>query len=154
VTRTKSTPISKPYWRAGRLPWRGEAPKEWGIFDYEGFGNLRLGEYESIENVARLAQGIAEHGPAFDAWAEATERDTATGEGFDEAYCGQFDSVADYAEQLVDDIEGEELLEKSIPAWLQSYVDFDYEALGSDMELGGHFTGPADDGGVFIFNAR
>ena len=57
---------------------RGEAPEEWGIFDYEDFGSLRLGEYESIEDVARLAAGIVEHGPAFAAWAEATERDKAT----------------------------------------------------------------------------
>jgi antirestriction protein len=139
---------------SGPAARRGEAPEEWGIFDYEDFGSLLLGEYESIEDVARLAAGIVEHGPAFAAWAEATERDIATSEDFAEAYCGHFDSAADYAEQLVADIEGDEVLERAIPEWLQPYVDIDYEALGSDMELGGDiFTAPADDGGVYVFNA-
>jgi antirestriction protein len=139
---------------SGPAARRGEAPEEWGVFDYEDFGSLHLGEYESIEDVARLAHGIAEHGAAFAAWAEATDRDEATSEGFAEAYCGHFDSVADYAEQLVADIEGDELLEKTVPEWLQPYVDIDFDALGRDMELGGDiFTAPADDGGVYVFNA-
>jgi antirestriction protein len=139
----------------GPAAWRGDAPEEWGIFDYEGFGGLRIGEYESIEDVARLAAGITEHGPAFAAWAEATAPDEATSEAFAEAYCGHFDSAADYAEQLVGDVEGDELLEKTIPAWLQPYIEIDYEALGRDMELGGDiFTAPADDGGVYIYNAN
>jgi antirestriction protein len=133
---------------------RGEAPEEWGIFDYEDFGSLRLGEYESIEDVARLAAGIVEHGPAFAAWAEATEPDEATSETFAEAYYGHFDSVADYAVQLVDDLEGDELLEKALPEWLQPYVEIDYDSLARDMELGGDiFSAPAEDGGVYVYNA-
>jgi antirestriction protein len=133
---------------------RGEAPEEWGIFDYEGFGSLRLGEYEAVEDVARLAAGIAEHGPAFAAWAEATEREKATVESFSEAYCGHFDSAADYAEQLVDDVEGEELLEAAMPEWLRPYFTIDYDALARDMELGADIlTAPAEDGGVYVYNA-
>jgi antirestriction protein len=132
---------------------RGEAPEEWGIFDYEGFDSLRLGEYERIEDVARLAAGIAEHGPAFAAWVEAIGPEQATSEGFTEAYCGHFDSAADYAEQLVDDVEGDNVLEH-VPEWLQPYVEIDYEALGSDLELGGDiFTVPAEDGGVYVYNS-
>jgi antirestriction protein len=139
---------------SGPAARRGEAPEEWGIFDYEGFGSLRLGEYEAIENVARLAAGIIEHGPAFAAWAEATVPDEATSEGFAEAYCGHFDSVAAYAEQLVDDVEGEEQLEAAMPEWLRSYITIDYDALAHDMELGGDiFTAPAEDGGVYVYNA-
>ena len=139
---------------SGPAARRGEVAEEWGIFDYEGFGNLQIGEYEPIEDVSRLAHGIVEHGDAFAAWAEATDRDEATSDAFAEAYCGQFDSVADYAEQLVADVEGDEVLEKTIPEWLQPYVAIDYEALGGDMELGGDiFTAPADDGSVYVFNA-
>src|SRR5215203_5268237 len=133
---------------------RGEAAGEWGIFDYEDFGSLRLGEYESIEDVARLAAGIVQHGPAFAAWAEAIGRDHTTSEDFSEAYCGRFDSAADYAEQLVDDLEGDELLKQALPEWLQPYVEIDYDSLARDMELGGDiFTAPAEDGGVYLYNA-
>jgi antirestriction protein len=133
---------------------RGETAEEWGIFDYDGFGSLRIGEYESIEDVARLAAGIAEHGSAFAAWAEAIGPDHATGEDFTEAYCGHFDSAADYAEQLVDDIEGDNVLEKAVPEWLQPYIEIDFEALGNDLELGGDiFTAPAEDGGIYVYNA-
>ena len=38
--------------------------EEWAIHDYEGFGPLRLGEYESLTTVSTIAQGIAENGPA------------------------------------------------------------------------------------------
>lgn len=37
--------------------------------DYDDFCGLNLGEYESLEVVSRIAQGIAEHGEAFATWA-------------------------------------------------------------------------------------
>lgn len=36
--------------------------EEWAIHDYEGFGPLRLIEFEGIENVHKLARFIDEHG--------------------------------------------------------------------------------------------
>ena len=39
--------------------------EEYAVFDYEGFGPWRLGEYESIETIAAVANGIDEFGPAF-----------------------------------------------------------------------------------------
>ena len=43
--------------------------EEWAVFDYEGFGPLRLSEYETVERISRLGRGIAEHGEAFAAFA-------------------------------------------------------------------------------------
>src|SRR5487761_1425212 len=43
--------------------------EEWAIQDYEGFGSVRLGEYESLATISAVARGIAEHGQAFAAWA-------------------------------------------------------------------------------------
>jgi len=40
--------------RTSRVP----GAEEWAIFDYEGFGPLRLSEYETIERVSRLGRGI------------------------------------------------------------------------------------------------
>jgi antirestriction protein ArdA len=42
--------------------------EEWAIHDYEGFGPIYLHEHEPLERVAKLARGIAEHGPAFAHW--------------------------------------------------------------------------------------
>ena len=39
--------------------------EEWAIHDYEGFGALRLSEWESFERVSAIAAGIEQHGPAF-----------------------------------------------------------------------------------------
>ena len=39
--------------------------EEWAIHDYEGFGEMRLSEWESFERVSAIAAGIAEHGAAF-----------------------------------------------------------------------------------------
>ncbi len=42
--------------------------EEWTIFDYEGLGDLKLGEYESLETVNKIAKGIEEHGQTFTTW--------------------------------------------------------------------------------------
>jgi len=51
--------------------------EEWGIFDYEGFGSLRLDEYEWMDTLSRIAKGIEKHGPAFEAWVEYVGTDSA-----------------------------------------------------------------------------
>ena len=52
--------------------------EEWAIHDYEGFGGLNLSEYEDIERVAEFGQLLAEHGPAFGAYAGHVGADYAT----------------------------------------------------------------------------
>lgn len=44
--------------------------EEYAIHDYDGFGDARLDEYDSLELVCRIARGITAHGLAFAAWAE------------------------------------------------------------------------------------
>lgn len=137
---------------SGAAARRGEAPEEWGIFDYQGFGALRIGEYESIEDVSHLARAIAEHGPAFAAWANGIDRGEATVEGFQEAYQGRFDSVVDYARQLADDLGYEQLLNEALPDHIRSYVQVNYEQLAHDLQVGGDISSEfSDDGGVYIF---
>jgi antirestriction protein len=78
--------------------------EEWAIHDYEGFGELRIGEYESLERVAAIAAGVAEHGEAFTAWLSYdADRDPVDTSAFEDAYRGEWDSLRacaeDYAEQ-------------------------------------------------------
>ncbi|MFD6677747.1 antirestriction protein ArdA [Rhodococcus zopfii] len=74
---------------------------------------------------------------------------------FEEAYLGHYDSEQAYAEQLIDDLGYQQLLDDSVPASLRPYARIDTEALARDMQLDGdlHFY-PADDGGVWIFDGR
>ena len=54
----------------------GDVAEEWRIDDVDGWGrHLHISEYESLESIARLAEGISEHGDAFGAWAELCGHD-------------------------------------------------------------------------------
>lgn len=78
--------------------------EEWAIMDYDDFCGLSFGEYESLEIVSRIAQGIAEHGEAFAKWVgyvgERSE-DLLTDEQFQDHYLGHFDSTKAYAERFM-----------------------------------------------------
>lgn len=136
-------------------PWAarsGEVAEEWGIFDYEGFGPASVQQHDSIDAVARVARGIAEHGLAFAAWASITEDDD-TLDSFEDAYLGHYDSAEGYVEQLIDDLGYEQLLDDAIPESLRPYVQIDIAGLARDMQIGGDISSvPADDGGVWIFH--
>jgi antirestriction protein len=133
---------------------REPGAEEWAIHDYEAFAPVRLGEYESIEQVSKIALGIVEHGPAFGAWAEYLGRygwDDL--DRFEDCYLGRFDSLTDYAEDFLDALGLRESIEKAVPEQLQPYVNIDAEAFGRDISYNGDVYVVEDDpaGGVFIF---
>ncbi len=135
-------------------PW-GEPAEEWAIHDYEGLGDVRLGEYEPIERVAHLAQGIARHGEAFAAW---WANDPPTGEpeegeeAFTDAYQGEWPSMVDYGEQLLEDIGVDLERLGELPELLRAYLTFDIDAWVRDMEIGGDiYTTESSSGGIHIF---
>ncbi len=127
--------------------------EEYAIHDYENFGPLRLDEYESIETVALLARGIAEHGVAYAHWAAVVEDSSPEALGrFEDAYRGHFDSLVDYAAQLFDDFGYNDLIETIVPEHLRSYVRIDIEAFARDLEASGSITTSEGDGGVYVFD--
>ena len=71
--------------------------EEWAIHDYEDFGPLRLDEFESLATVAKVARGIAEHGPAFAAWAAHVGTDSEALDEFEDAYMGEWDNAVAFA---------------------------------------------------------
>jgi antirestriction protein len=83
--------------------------EEIALMDREGFGDL-IGEYTQLSRVAEIAQAIEEHGEAFLVyWSEIVgdlqDKDIADAiEQFEEAFCGEYDSLRDYAEELAEDI--------------------------------------------------
>jgi antirestriction protein len=138
-------------------PWTartGEPAEEWGIFDYDNFGACRIDQHEDLDWVSGVAMGIAEHGPAFAAWADVME-DPARLPDFEEAYLGEYDSLEAYTEQLIDELGYDDLLDQVVPRSLRPYVEFNVAGLAQDMWLNGevqvyHRSG----GGVWIFNGN
>lgn len=127
--------------------------EEWAIHDYEGFGPLRLSEYESLETISRLGLGIAEHGLAFAAWADLIGHDADELGRFQDTYRGHWPSVEAYAEEFLDEVGVTEALE-TIPAWLRPYMTINTEGFARDLELGGDIQTVEGDGGVWIFEGH
>jgi antirestriction protein len=129
--------------------------EEWAVHDYEGFGPVRLSEYETLATISRVARGIAEHGPAFAHWAELVGLDDADElDRFEEAYLAHAESVEAYAEELLDELGYVQLIEEAVPKHLQPYVTLDVEGFARDLELSGDITTSEGDGGVYVFDPR
>ncbi|MGY2745540.1 antirestriction protein ArdA [Arthrobacter sp. UYCu723] len=130
------------------------APEIWAIHDYEGFGNKRLSEYERIEDVAALAEGIEQHGEAFAAWVDYTGLDPEDWHHFEDAYLGEYASLTAYVEQIIDDLGWRDEVEKYLPESLQPYVKIDAEAMAEDMRLNGEIYSVESGSGIYVFNSR
>ena len=118
--------------------------EEWAIHDYEGFEGLNISEYESIEDVARFARLIEEHGEAYAAYAGHIGTDYATEEGFQEAYQGEWDSEEAFGQNLADET-------MEIPENLQFYMD--YEKFTRDLFIGDYFSVDGSNYKVFVFRS-
>jgi len=126
--------------------------EEWAIHDYEGFGPLRIDEYEPLERVAALAEGIREHGPAFAHWAALLGTvDEGSLAEFEDVYLGYWGSLEAFAENLFHDYGYQQILDQVIPEHLQPYVRFDAASFANDLVLGGDVSTSDGDGGVYVF---
>lgn len=134
----------------------GEIAEDWGIFDYDNFGPLQIGEQESVNYVTTVARGIAEHGPAFAAWADVMQGDEELDQGaFEDNYLGEYESPQAYAEHLIEDAGYDQLLDEHLPEGIRRYVHIDIAGLAQDMWMSGDFHQyPKDGGGVYIFRGQ
>ncbi|MCX5568187.1 antirestriction protein ArdA [Kaistia nematophila] len=124
-----------------------EDAEEYAIHDYEGFEGVSISEYAGIDNVARMAAFIAEHGALGAGLLEQFGGDMDQAEfTLEDCYHGQFASLADYMEELTTE-------SVTIPEPLRYYVDWD--AMARDAEMGGDlFTIEATHGKVHVFSSR
>lgn len=123
----------------------GDRAEEAVIHDHEGFGPIRLGEVYPGERVLELAATIREHGPAFAAWYSYDEsRDPAE---FADAYHGEWESGAAYAEEFANDTGG---VDETFPYY--GAIDWEHVWHGH-FECGGWRAVPtgAPSYGVWIF---
>lgn len=102
--------------------------EEYAIHDYEGFDGYALGEYAGIDTAHEVACFIEEF-PAFGGalLAQFSSIEEAR-KAADEDYCGCYESLADYAQELTEET-------TVIPESLTYYIN--YEAMARDMELNG-----------------
>jgi antirestriction protein len=126
--------------------------EDWAIHDYEGFAGLGLSEFEDIEKVAAVAALIEEHGGVF---AKLLEHFGGLSSGLEEAseyienaYFGEFSSVASYAEFFItEECYKQEI--NALPEFIRYHID--YEAIGNDLELGGDIFTIEDGGWIHVF---
>ena len=133
----------------------GDPAEEWGIFDHDDFFGYKVQEYNWLEDVARIARGIRDHGPAFAAWADLHDGAQDMLEQFEEAYLGEYDSPEAWAESVMDDLGIQARLEQELHGDMARYVRIDTGAWVQDAWLSGdiaivHKPG----GGVWIFQSR
>ena len=133
----------------------GDPADEWGIFDHDDFFGYKVQEYNWLEDVARIARGIRDHGPAFAAWADLHDGAQDMLEQFEEAYLGEYDSPEAWAESVMDDLGIQARLEQELHGDMARYVRIDTGAWVQDAWLSGdiaivHKPG----GGVWIFQSR
>lgn len=129
--------------------------EEWAIHDHQGFGTIRIGEYETFDTIAALAAGIDQHGNAFTAWAAAVGGSEADIDRFEAAYLGQWESLDDYAEHILDDLGYIEAITNAVPEHLRPYLKIDNAGLGRDLQLSGDiWTSDPDNGTLHIFDAH
>lgn len=121
--------------------------EEWAIHDYEDFpGELAtmLGEYPSLCTISLHGAQLVEHGGAWAAYAANVGIDYADPSGFEDSYRGEWDSEADYAQELFEDMH-------DIPDYLAGYID--WERVARDMSFEGTWFERSDDGGVWVFSS-
>lgn len=126
--------------------------EEWAVFDYEGFGPLRLPEYETVERISRLGRGIGQHGEAFAAYANFLGGEDELLDQFEDCYIGQWESTAAYVDEFLEDTGIDRILDEAVPESLRDYVRVDTAALAHDMELEGSLLSVETEGGVFLFH--
>ena len=112
--------------------------EEWVILYTEGMGDL-VSEHESLEDVSKHGQAIAEHGEAWIAYCDHVGADYAGTDGFENLYCGKYESELEFAEDRFDELYGH-----NIPASLHCYID--YKKFAGDLFISDYYF---SDGYVF-----
>jgi antirestriction protein len=126
---------------------------EWAIHDWDNFGNLRLSEHEDIDALAEVACDISIYGPVF-----ASLLSYLGGLSYvqlalrfmHEAYHGDYDSLTDYAQEIVEAFHQDVL--KSLPSFIRYHIDFD--GIARDMELNGDLITFECGGKVHVFHTH
>lgn len=124
--------------------------EEFAIHDHEGLG--QVGEYDSIDRIAAIGQAVAAAGDdaaALLAW--LGNEPGREPDDFGDAFRGSWDTLADYVENLWDDI-GYDAEKASGGAWWHPARFVDWDRMARDLELSGDVETIRHPGGVYVFD--
>lgn len=119
---------------SGKVP----SSEEFAIHDYEGFGRMKVDEYDSIERLVFHAAMIEKHGDAWSIYVDWGTTDEPTEEDFQDRYIGEM-SAEDYVEEFTRDCYGE------LPKHLEYYIN--WESMARDWKINGEIY--ESDGHLF-----
>ncbi len=130
-------------------PVKGE--EEWAFHDYDGFGDFKVSEYESVANLSNIAALIEEHGDAvvaFIAYHGSYFKDDLDGavSSFEDSYQGEWDDE----EAFVDDYMENSGQWNELPEWARPY--FDLAGYTRSFFMGNYYSIDAP-GGVYVFES-
>ncbi|PCI53068.1 MAG: antirestriction protein [Alphaproteobacteria bacterium] len=102
--------------------------EEWAIHDYENFDGVTINEYDSFARVVEIAEFIGNCSGFGGKLLENYGGDIEDAESALERYNGEYESLADFAEELTEST-------TKIPKTLKYYID--YKSMARDMEMNG-----------------
>jgi antirestriction protein len=115
---------------------------------YDGFGPIKIEEYDDLEEVAHIGELISGHGELFAELVNHFGRkhvDDAV-KALDEDYAGEYDSLADWAEQFAED---------TGPPDCGPYTGYiDWERYAKDAEMNGDIFTIESGGKVHVFHSH
>lgn len=127
--------------------------EEWAIHDYENFGSLSVSEWADLEKLAEVAFLITQHGPVFAGLLEHLGGFSAVDEArrcMEDAYRGAFDSLADYAQESLEDCFSSEL--EKVPQFIRYHID--WEGVATDLEINGDVFAVTVNHQVHVFDGH
>lgn len=116
----------------------GELHEEFAIFDMEEFPDELVSEHPDFDELVKFMELTKEFGDAFATYCSHIGGiEYATKEGFEEAYCGQYKSEVEYAEEIAETVFD---ISESIACY------FNYEKFAIDLFINDYYF---EDGYVF-----
>jgi antirestriction protein len=129
----------------GKVP----SAEEWAVHDFEGFGEIDLGEHPDLDEVAALAEAIEEHGEPFLAWA-ANASDNRDPDDFQDHFSGEWDDLETYVEDFW---EQSGWKPEDGHCWWHPTRYVNWEAMARDLELSGDvWTARSSDFKKYVFS--
>ena len=130
------------------------AHEEFAIHDYQGFGPIKVGEYDSVSDLVDHVERMGDDPDKYFAYIDAT----GDGESYDpDNVNGPYDSEEDFAWEMLDMITGDKTLSdylegKGIPAGLAMTIKFDAQDYMFSGRCNGDFSTGYYNGKHYVFD--
>ncbi|PSB00406.1 antirestriction protein ArdA [Merismopedia glauca] len=121
-----------------------ENAEEWAIHDYENWHEIKIEEYEDINKIVELASLIDEHGAAFTYYYDSFGQTN----GFEDGYCGCYESEADFVKESFAE---QGIIERCEQAGLSEYY-IDWERMARDWFIDSYVSQAESHDKVHVFH--